>query len=57
MWQVFLWVSAIVVAFGIWDSLSRSNAKLESLQQVVPKPVRTDDNRAASGNPRSSSSP
>jgi hypothetical protein len=45
MWQTFLWASAIGVAFCIWDSLSRSNAELESHQRAVadPDPKHTED--------------
>jgi hypothetical protein len=45
MWQTFLWAAAIGIAFCIWDSLSRSNAELESHQRaaVDADPKRTED--------------
>jgi hypothetical protein len=36
MWQMFLWVAAISIAFAIWGSLSRANEKMEASQRVVP---------------------
>jgi hypothetical protein len=36
MWQMFLWVAAICIAFAIWSSLSRANEKMEATQRVVP---------------------
>jgi hypothetical protein len=35
MWQTFLWASAISVAFAIWNSLSRANAKMEESQRAL----------------------
>jgi hypothetical protein len=35
MWQTFLWASAIGVAFSIWNSLSRANAKMEESQRLL----------------------
>jgi hypothetical protein len=36
MWQMFLWVAAIWIAFAIWSSLSRANEKMQASQQLVP---------------------
>jgi hypothetical protein len=36
MWQMFLWLTAIWIAFAIWSSLSRANERMEESQRLVP---------------------
>lgn len=45
MWQMFLSIAAISVAFAIWSSLSRANEKMEANQRLVPRADQTADGR------------
>jgi hypothetical protein len=37
---MFLWATAISIAFAIWSSLSRANEKMEATQRPVPMRIK-----------------